>query len=285
VEEFYRVVRVFKSLSAGMQAVIKDITRQMGQGMAEFVSKDLGQGTTSHAEYDKYCHYVAGLVGEGLTRMFSESGMEDAEVGGPAVFDVEGPLVSPICMLWGTRGEWLVYPSMLFASDADVLRLSLVPPPAGQAPGPVQLHGAVLAEDQHHPRLPGGLRRRPRLLAAGGVSPYHRTHTHTTHTHTHTHTTTTTTTTPSCRRRCLRSLLTTRVHGAGAGLEEVLDHRVARGLRRGQEQVHTHTHTHTRGIAQPCWPCPTPLTRPSGLTDRLCFCVCMYGTGPRLWRA
>lgn len=80
LEQFYRVVRVFKSLAPGMQAVIKDITRQMGAGMAEFVSKDLGQGTVSLAEYDKYCHYVAGLVGEGLTRMFAESGLEDKEV-------------------------------------------------------------------------------------------------------------------------------------------------------------------------------------------------------------
>lgn len=31
-------------------------------------------------EYDLYCHYVAGLVGEGLTRMFAESGLEDARV-------------------------------------------------------------------------------------------------------------------------------------------------------------------------------------------------------------
>lgn len=48
--------------------------------MAEFVSKDLGQGTVSTAEYDKYCHYVAGLVGEGLTRLFAATGVEGPEV-------------------------------------------------------------------------------------------------------------------------------------------------------------------------------------------------------------
>ncbi len=53
----------------------------MGAGMAEFVSKDLGQGTVTLEEYDLYCHYVAGLVGEGLSRMFAESGLEDAQVG------------------------------------------------------------------------------------------------------------------------------------------------------------------------------------------------------------
>lgn len=48
--------------------------------MAEFVSKDLGQGTTSTAEYDKYCHFVAGLVGDGLTRLFVATGIEGQEL-------------------------------------------------------------------------------------------------------------------------------------------------------------------------------------------------------------
>jgi len=33
------------------------------------------------AEYDLYCHYVAGLVGEGLSRLFTASGKESALVG------------------------------------------------------------------------------------------------------------------------------------------------------------------------------------------------------------
>ncbi len=60
--------------------VIADITKRMGAGMAEFVSKDLGQGTVSTAEYNKYCHYVAGLVGDGLTRLFAATGVEGQEL-------------------------------------------------------------------------------------------------------------------------------------------------------------------------------------------------------------
>lgn len=48
--------------------------------MAEFVSKDLGQGTVSTTEYNRYCHFVAGLVGDGLTRLFSATGVEGPEV-------------------------------------------------------------------------------------------------------------------------------------------------------------------------------------------------------------
>lgn len=48
--------------------------------MAEFVSKDLGQGTVSTLEYNQYCHFVAGLVGDGLTRLFAATGVEDPEI-------------------------------------------------------------------------------------------------------------------------------------------------------------------------------------------------------------
>lgn len=48
--------------------------------MAEFVSKDLGQGTVSTVEYNQYCHFVAGLVGDGLTRLFAATGVEDPEI-------------------------------------------------------------------------------------------------------------------------------------------------------------------------------------------------------------
>jgi farnesyl-diphosphate farnesyltransferase len=84
LEEFHRVVRVFQKMDPGMREVIKDITRRMGAGMAEFVSKDLGQGTTTIDEYNRYCHFVAGLVGEGLTRLFAEGDFEDKEVGASA---------------------------------------------------------------------------------------------------------------------------------------------------------------------------------------------------------
>ena len=48
----------------------------MGAGMASYVEKDLGQGTVDIAAYNLYCHYVAGLVGEGLSRLFTATGYE-----------------------------------------------------------------------------------------------------------------------------------------------------------------------------------------------------------------
>jgi len=91
VENFGRVAKVFAKLSEGSQKVIRDITDKMGAGMAEYVSADLAQGTVDQAAYDRYCHMVAGLVGEGLTRIFVSSGMESWDLAG------QGERIWPFC--------------------------------------------------------------------------------------------------------------------------------------------------------------------------------------------
>ncbi len=76
LEEFPRCHSVFVRLPESSCRVISDITCRMATGMAEFVTKDLGQGTVDVAQYNRYCHFVAGLVGEGLSRLFVSSGLE-----------------------------------------------------------------------------------------------------------------------------------------------------------------------------------------------------------------
>jgi len=98
---FTHVLNVYHSLTANQQEIIADITKRMGEGMAEFMlrhsstmtqSKDSNlshesfsssqmQSTVdSIADYDLYCHYVAGLVGEGLSNLFVSSNLECKEV-------------------------------------------------------------------------------------------------------------------------------------------------------------------------------------------------------------
>mmetsp|Transcript_8260 Transcript_8260/g.17842 ORF Transcript_8260/g.17842 Transcript_8260/m.17842 type:complete len:760 (-) Transcript_8260:164-2443(-) len=78
LQQFDKCHRVFAKLSEKSRRVIVDITQRMATGMAEFVGKDLGQGTTDIDQYNRYCHFVAGLVGEGLSRLFAASGLEKA---------------------------------------------------------------------------------------------------------------------------------------------------------------------------------------------------------------
>jgi farnesyl-diphosphate farnesyltransferase len=80
LEQYAKVVRVFHMLPLSSQEVIADITRRMGEGMADFATRDLGQGTVTVDDYNLYCHYVAGLVGEGLSRLFASTGYEKPEV-------------------------------------------------------------------------------------------------------------------------------------------------------------------------------------------------------------
>lgn len=47
------------------EQVISDICKRMGAGMAEFITKEV----LTVKDYDQYCHYAAGLVGEGLSRV------------------------------------------------------------------------------------------------------------------------------------------------------------------------------------------------------------------------
>merc|ERR1719498_308037 len=82
LSNFDKCGEVFRSLKKDSQTIIADITKRMGQGMASFVAIDLGQGTVAVKDYNMYCHYVAGLVGEGLSRLFTSSGYESNEVAG-----------------------------------------------------------------------------------------------------------------------------------------------------------------------------------------------------------
>lgn len=62
------------------QTVIEGVARKMGAGMADFAALATPENpvaeVNSIADYDLYCHYVAGMVGEGLSGLFSESEKE-----------------------------------------------------------------------------------------------------------------------------------------------------------------------------------------------------------------
>ncbi|KAF5893808.1 squalene synthase isoform X2, partial [Clarias magur] len=77
LEDFPSISVEFRNLAQVYRDVISDICHRMGVGMAEFLEKKVG----SMQDWDKYCHYVAGLVGVGLSQLFSASQLEDPEVG------------------------------------------------------------------------------------------------------------------------------------------------------------------------------------------------------------
>lgn len=86
MENYPLVTDVFLSLDTEYQRVIADICKKMGAGMADFVEKGEKEGDSVEniADYNLYCHYVAGLVGIGLSQLFASSGLES-----PAFFKCE----------------------------------------------------------------------------------------------------------------------------------------------------------------------------------------------------
>ncbi|CAI7618907.1 unnamed protein product [Penicillium pancosmium] len=82
--QFPCVITEFMKMKPAYQAIIKDITAKMGNGMADYCRKaELSDASVKTVEeYDEYCYYVAGLVGEGLTRLFVE-----AELANPALLE------------------------------------------------------------------------------------------------------------------------------------------------------------------------------------------------------
>jgi farnesyl-diphosphate farnesyltransferase len=76
------VTREFNKIKDEYKVIIKDITKRMGNGMADYVVDADGTGLKRTKDYEQYCHYVAGIVGEGLTRLFIE-----AKVANPALLE------------------------------------------------------------------------------------------------------------------------------------------------------------------------------------------------------
>ncbi|KAK9459147.1 isoprenoid synthase domain-containing protein [Lipomyces oligophaga] len=96
LEEFDKIIDEFSLLADNYKLIIKDITKEMGHGMALYCEdEDFNKkGVDTIKDYNLYCHYVAGIVGEGLTRL-----------------GVAGNLIKPQIMqdpeLWESMGLFL----------------------------------------------------------------------------------------------------------------------------------------------------------------------------------
>ncbi|KAF9067999.1 squalene synthase [Rhodocollybia butyracea] len=77
--EYDKVVAEVNLLDSEYRSIILDIAEKMETGMADFAHRTASTGMTyieKVEDYDLYCHYVAGLVGEGLSRLFAASKKE-----------------------------------------------------------------------------------------------------------------------------------------------------------------------------------------------------------------
>lgn len=73
---FDEVISEYLCLKPEFQNTIESITRKMGNGMAECIKKKI----ETEEDYNLYCHYVAGLVGIGLSHLFVQSKLEVPDI-------------------------------------------------------------------------------------------------------------------------------------------------------------------------------------------------------------
>ncbi|KAF2765688.1 ERG9, squalene synthase [Teratosphaeria nubilosa] len=73
--KFDNVAKEFVKIKEPYRVIIRDITKRMGNGMADYAKNadHNAKSVKTIKDYELYCHYVAGLVGEGLTRLFVEA--------------------------------------------------------------------------------------------------------------------------------------------------------------------------------------------------------------------
>ncbi|TDL26505.1 farnesyl-diphosphate farnesyltransferase [Rickenella mellea] len=77
--EFPAIITELSRLSPAHLNIITDTTRHMAGGMADYAHLSFKSGKIgleTMEDLDLYCHYVSGLVGEGLSRIFAASGKE-----------------------------------------------------------------------------------------------------------------------------------------------------------------------------------------------------------------
>ena len=88
LENFTSILNVYHSLSFSDKIIIQNITQKMAFGMKQFVIKQWAETKDEQnvntriktiSDYDEYCYYVAGIIGNGLSEIFSKSGLENED--------------------------------------------------------------------------------------------------------------------------------------------------------------------------------------------------------------
>ncbi len=80
LSEIPRVVKITHLWDPFQIQCMIECAEIMGKGMAEFQEKDLTSGLKTYSEMKQYCYYVAGCVGEMLTKLFCHHSSEISEI-------------------------------------------------------------------------------------------------------------------------------------------------------------------------------------------------------------
>ncbi|OAR00297.1 hypothetical protein LLEC1_03793 [Akanthomyces lecanii] len=126
LEHFDVVIAELKQLKPQYYEIIKDLTLKMGNGMADYAADTdkIENGLQTIEDYELYCHYVAGLVGEGLTRLFVTSELANPKLAErPSLTEAMGQFLQKTNIIrdihedWADGRRW--YPKEIWSKHVD----------------------------------------------------------------------------------------------------------------------------------------------------------------------
>jgi farnesyl-diphosphate farnesyltransferase len=102
------------------------MTLKMGNGMADYAMNEemIKNGVQTVKEYELYCHYVAGLVGEGLTKLFVTSDLANPKLADrPTLTESMGQFLQKTNIIRDIREDWEEsrrwYPKEIWSQHVD----------------------------------------------------------------------------------------------------------------------------------------------------------------------
>lgn len=126
LEHFDVVVTELKRIKQPYFEIINDMTIKMGNGMADYAQDDemIQNGVQTVADYELYCHYVAGLVGEGLTRLFVASELANPKLAErPSLTESMGQFLQKTNIIRDLHEDWVDgrrwYPKEIWSKHVD----------------------------------------------------------------------------------------------------------------------------------------------------------------------
>ncbi|ATY62245.1 squalene synthetase [Cordyceps militaris CM01] len=126
LEHFDVVIAELKKLKPQYYEIIKDLTRKMGNGMADYAADTdkIENGLQTIEDYELYCHYVAGLVGEGLTRLFVTSELANPKLAErPTLTESMGQFLQKTNIIRDIHEDWVDgrrwYPKEIWSKHVD----------------------------------------------------------------------------------------------------------------------------------------------------------------------
>lgn len=126
LEKFDLVITELKKIKEPYFKIIEDMTVKMGNGMADYAQNTdmIENGVQTVDDYELYCHYVAGLVGEGLTRLFVASELANPKLAErPSLTESMGQFLQKTNIIRDLREDWedgrRWYPKEIWSKHVD----------------------------------------------------------------------------------------------------------------------------------------------------------------------